>query len=327
MDRRAVLQVRSFNRIVAERIGALDDRFLHRNRPMNESRLIWEIGTKGAELRELRERLAIDSGYLTRVLQSLAEQGLVKVRTSDDDGRVRCAYLTKAGLNERAELDKRSDDLALDILETFTGHQRMKLVSAMEQVEHLLRASMIYFEIEHPSTPAAIWCFNQYFAELDSRFESGFDPARSISAEVEELMQPKGLLVIARLRGEAVGCGALKFHGKTFAELKRMWIAPNLRGLGVGRRMLNELEQRASKAGIHSLRLETNKTLTEAIALYRASGYVEVEPFNTEPYAHHWFEKKLKYSNRQQHVTRAKRIQVVAPSQRRSVRSRASVAG
>jgi GNAT superfamily N-acetyltransferase len=90
-----------------------------------------------------------------------------------------------------------------------------------------------------------------------------------------------------------IGCGALKFHQRRPAELKRMWIVPAARGLGVGRRLLVELERTAREAGAVVLRLETNRALSEAIALYKRSGYVEVKPFNNEPYAHHWFEKTL----------------------------------
>jgi GNAT superfamily N-acetyltransferase len=91
----------------------------------------------------------------------------------------------------------------------------------------------------------------------------------------------------------SIGCGALKFHQRRPAELKRMWIAPAARGLGVGRRLLGELERTAGEAGVVVLRLETNRALSEAIALYKRSGYVEVKAFNAEPYAHHWFEKTL----------------------------------
>ena len=72
-----------------------------------------------------------------------------------------------------------------------------------------------------------------------------------------------------------------------------MWIAPAARGLGVGRRLLGELERTAGEAGVVVLRLETNRALSEAIALYKGSGYVEVKAFNAEPYAHHWLEKTL----------------------------------
>jgi GNAT superfamily N-acetyltransferase len=98
---------------------------------------------------------------------------------------------------------------------------------------------------------------------------------------------------VARLRGRPVGCGALKFHGRGTVELKRMWVASDARGFGLGRRLLTELERYAGKAGATVVHLETNRALPEAIALYRSSGYVEVAPFNAEPYAHHWFEKRL----------------------------------
>ncbi len=294
MDGAAVRQVRSFNRTVAERIGALDDRFLQRGRPMGEARLLWEIGPDGAEIRELRGRLGIDSGYLSRVLRSLEKQGLVRTRAHHEDGRVRRASLTKAGLKERAELDRRSDALAVSILDTLSDRQRGLLTAAMGEVERLLQASMVGFAIEEPTTTDARWCFDQYFAELDKRFDAGFDPALSIPADAQELTPPLGVLVIARLRGRSVGCGALKFHRERPAELKRMWIAPSVRGLGVGRRLLGELERHARKAGVTVLRLETNRTLNEAIALYKRSGYVEVDAFNAEPYAHHWFEKRLR---------------------------------
>jgi len=162
------------------------------------------------------------------------------------------------------------------------------------QVERLLQASSVSFAVHDPMTADAKWCFEQYFAELDTRFDAGFDPALSISADAQELTPPCGVLVIARLGGQPVGCGALKFHQERAAELKRMWITPSVRGLGVGRRLLGELERHAREAGVAVLQLETNRALSEAIALYRRSGYVEVDAFNTEPYAHHWFEKRLR---------------------------------
>ena len=147
--------------------------------------------------------------------------------------------------------------------------------------------------VEDPTSPDARWCFEQYFAELNQRFDAGFNPALSISADAAELTPPAGLLLIARLGTEAVGCGALKFHPDAPAELKRMWVSPKTRGLGLGQRLLGELEQQARSAGVRVLHLETNRNLTEAIKLYRRSGYQEVAAFNDEPYAHHWFEKHL----------------------------------
>ncbi len=144
-----------------------------------------------------------------------------------------------------------------------------------------------------PAHPDARYCLRAYFAELASRFDGGFDPAQSISAADPELRPPAGLFVVATLYAEPAGCGALKFHRDAPAEIKRMWVAPAARGLGLGRRILAGLEARAAAHGVSTLRLETNQALAEAIALYRAAGYREVAPFNDEPYAHHWFEKTL----------------------------------
>lgn len=163
----------------------------------------------------------------------------------------------------------------------------------MGEVERPPTASMVTIAVEDPTTADAKWCINQYFEELNRRFDAGFDPSLSISADARELVPPEGALLIARLSGRPVGCGAFKFHGPAPAELKRMWLSGDVRGLGLGRRLLAELEEYARKAGVRVIHLETNRNLTEAIHLYRTSGYREVPPFNAEPYAHHWFEKRL----------------------------------
>ena len=160
-------------------------------------------------------------------------------------------------------------------------------------VERLLTAGLVELRIDEPTSRAVRYCFQSYFAELDARFETGFDPGRSISAEADELSQPRGLVLIARLRDQPIGCAALKLHGSDPAEIKRMWVAPTARGLGLGRRLLRELEEHACRRGTTFVRLESNRALTEAIALYRSAGYIEVGPFNDEPYADHWFEKRL----------------------------------
>ena len=161
------------------------------------------------------------------------------------------------------------------------------------EVERLLAAASVSVAAEDPASPDARRCLAAYVAELDRRFPGGFDPALSIPADDDDLTPPAGALLVARLRGRAVGCGALKLHPGAPAELKRMWVAPEARGLGLGRRILRELEARAADAGAAVVRLETNASLTEAIALYRRSGYREVAAFNAEPYADHWFEKRL----------------------------------
>ena len=286
-----VRQVRSFNRAVSRRIGALNDSFLGRGRPLGEARLLYEIGRNGAEVRDLRARLGLDSGYVSRLLRSLEGQGLLMAQPAANDRRVRRATLTRRGLREIAELDRRADAFAESVLAPLRAAQRDRLVAAMAEVERLIQASAVEIQADASDSADARWCLALYFRELAGRFEAGFDPARSISANAAELTPPAGAFVIARLHGQSVGCGALKVKDRNIGEIKRMWVSPAARGLGVGRRILDKLEALAREFGVSVLRLETNRTLKEAQALYRSCGYLEVEPFNDEPYAHHWFEK------------------------------------
>lgn len=147
--------------------------------------------------------------------------------------------------------------------------------------------------VEDPTSEDARFCILSYFEDLDSRVEGGFDPGETSPADASDLAGAAGLLLVARLGGELVGCGALKLEGRDVADIKRMWVAPSARGLGLGRRLLAELEGQAADRGVTTVRLETNRALTEAIALYRSAGFAEVEAFNDEPYAHHWFAKRL----------------------------------
>jgi DNA-binding MarR family transcriptional regulator/GNAT superfamily N-acetyltransferase len=288
-----IAQVRSFNRLVTQRAGALDDHFLGRNRPLGESRVLFEIGTNGADLRDLRARLGLDSGYLSRVIQSLVSARLVKLRSGDDDERVRRAELTPKGRAEFREMNRRSDEAAKAILSPLSKSQRERLVAAMAEVQRLLRVAGVRIERVDPASSAARWCIGQYFAELATRFEAGFDPAQSIPMEDDELRPPRGVFIVASADGEPLACGAVKPITRRIGYLKRMWVADSVRGLGFGRRILSALETEARALGFKTLRLETNRALTEAIRLYKTSGYIEVAPFNDEPYAHHWFEKHL----------------------------------
>ena len=285
--------VRRFNRAVTQRIGALDEAFLARGRPLGQARLLWEIGPGGCDVRDLRARLDLDAGYLSRLLRSLERDGLVTVEVNEADARLRTARLTVAGQAERAELDRRSDTAAASLLDPLSVRQRGRLVTAMAEVERLLAVSAIVVCVRDPRDPDARYCLRAYVEELSGRFDGGFDPARSISAADHEMTPPAGLFLVATLRSEPVGCGALKLHPGAPAEIKRMWVAPSVRGLGLGAWLLAGLEARAAAHGVRVVRLETNHALGEAIGLYRAAGYREVAAFNDEPYAHHWFEKAL----------------------------------
>jgi len=288
-----VENIRAFNRTVAHRLGVLNERYLGRDRPYVESRVLYEIGRDGATARDLRARLGIDSGHLSRVLRTLERKGLAVTRPSSADARVRCVRLSRTGSAELRRLNVLSDELAHSMLASLTQAQSQRLLAAMTEVESLLRASSIEIMPEDPASPDARACFAQYFSELDARFRSGFDIEKGVDYDIADFMPPRGRLFIARLHGEAVGCGALRTLEPRVGEIKRMWISPRARGLGVGRRLLGELERLAKQRRMRSIRLDTNRSLSEALRLYRSSGYREIARFNNNPYADHWFEKTL----------------------------------
>lgn len=154
-------------------------------------------------------------------------------------------------------------------------------------------ASDVVLDVLDPDSPDARACLHAYFAELQERFDTGFDPSRSLLPDAGELRPPHGLFLVARLGVEPVGCAGLKLPAGAPAEIKRMWVAPYARNLGLARRLLSELESRAVAFGRDVLRLDTNRALEAAIGLYHSAGFREVPAFNDEPYAHHWFEKRI----------------------------------
>jgi DNA-binding MarR family transcriptional regulator len=286
-------RVRLFNRAITARLGVLTDSYLSRSRPLGQARVLWELGSGDTEIRSLRARLALDSGYLSRLLRALEAEGLVTVGSDDGDGRVRTARLTTAGRAEYAELEARSESSAAALLAPLSTGQRERLTAAMDDVRRLLLASQVELAEADPASPPARFAAREYYAELAARFEEGFDPMIGGTVADPSISPPQGLLLLAAVAGETVGCGALTFHSPTVAELKRVWAAPSVRGLGLGRRLVEALEDRARAAGATTVQLDTNRALTDAIAMYRRLGYIEVSPYNDNPYADHWFAKDL----------------------------------
>ncbi len=293
VDQHDIALVRSFNRLVTRQVGALNDRYLG-HRPLGQSRVLFEIGTEGATPRDVRARLGLDSGYLSRMIRSLERDGLVEKRPNPADRRTARLCLTSAGRAEMRELDRISDELAASALAPLTAEQRTRLLRAQAEVRHLLAISMVTIAAEDPSSPDARWCLAHYFAELGERFEERFDPGRTLPADGSDLVPPVGAFLVARLSGQPAGCGALKTLSPNVGEIMRMWVDRAHRGLGIGARILDALEERAAALGHHAVRLYTNRSLAEAKAMYRTNGYVEIARYNDDPYANHWFEKRLR---------------------------------
>jgi DNA-binding MarR family transcriptional regulator/ribosomal protein S18 acetylase RimI-like enzyme len=287
-------KIRQFNRTVTRRLGVLNARYLGRDRPLVESRLLFEIGTKGAPVRDLRERLGLDSGYVSRLLHGLERKGLAATRRQPgQDGRAKFARLTRSGKAELRRINALSDDLAKSMLTPLTGGQAARLVSAMSEVDRLLRASAIELTAVAPQDAGAQWCLGRYFDELGSRFPGGYDRGVDSATDLDDFSPPKGCFFVAGLFGEPVGCGGIRTFAPRIGEIKRLWVSPEVRGLGVGRRLLEALERAARQRKMGRIRLDTHESLTEAQNLYRNSGYREIVRFNDNPYAHHWFEKSF----------------------------------
>jgi GNAT superfamily N-acetyltransferase len=227
------------------------------------------------------------------MLRSLEAVGLVEVSPSPRDARIRVARLTRVGRRERAALDQRSDEMAESLLSPLSAEQQQRLVGAMREVERLLVAASVQITPVDPEHLDAQYCLAEYVAELNRRSPRGFDPSVGATALPHEVRPPSGQFVVAYLHGEPIGCGAVKHHADAPDEIKRMWIAPQARGLGLGRRLLETLEACATARGARVAHIETSAVLTEAVSLYRSTGWVEVPRFNDEPFADHWFEKEL----------------------------------
>jgi len=286
--------LRSFNRSFTQRIGVLDDSFLGSGRPLGTARLLFEIGpADGATTLELRRRLGLDSGYLSRMLRSLEDDGSAEVVPDPDDGRRRVVRLTTAGRREWHNLDRRSDRLAEQLLDPLSDRQRSSLEAALATADRLLRAATVTFDVVDPQSDHAVASMSAYFHELDRRFPHGFDPGDTLTSDAASMREPRGVFVVAHSDDRPVACGGVV--GLVDAgEIKRMWVHPEWRGVGLGHRLLAQLEGHVARLGYDRILLDTNGVLTDAIAMYERAGYSEINRYNDNPYAEHFFEKSLR---------------------------------
>ena len=269
--------VRSFNRTVTQRIGALNNSFLDLGRPLGEARLLYEIGPDGREVSVLREKLALDSGYLSRLLRSLERQGLVRTRRGAGDGRGRYVEPTRKGVDELEEYRRRSDGFARSLLLPLSSSQRHRLVAAMAEVERLMRAAAVEIKYKNQIAlrPSGVWKpLSRTRAAVRGRVKSG----TALPLGPEKLIPPTGCFIVAYLDGAPIGCrGALETKGCQDREMGRSGspLPPGVSASAVA----YSCRWRASKEfGLGILRLDTNKALKEAQNLYRTSGYRRSRP-------------------------------------------------
>jgi DNA-binding MarR family transcriptional regulator/predicted N-acetyltransferase YhbS len=283
--------VRRFNRSYTQRIGVLEESFLGMGQPLGTMRLLFEIGSEPSTAQSLRARLGLDSGYLSRLLRRLEAEDLIEVAPDPDDRRRRVVKLTAKGRDRWAELEARSEERARALVDPLTPRQRARLVAALADADLLVRAATVSIEEIDPASAPARAAVQRYFEEIHERF--GFDSTGLDEKDADSLRPPDGVFVVAVSDGAPVACGGVQTIAPGVGEIKRMWVDGSWRGAGLGSRLLRDLEDRSRSFGHHAVRLDTNETLTEAIAMYKRAGYKTVERYNDNPFATHFFEKPL----------------------------------
>ncbi|MFN8023647.1 MAG: GNAT family N-acetyltransferase [Acidimicrobiales bacterium] len=156
-----------------------------------------------------------------------------------------------------------------------------------------MNADDAVFRVVDAGGAEAVDAMRTYFAELDERFEGGFEIGTALDDAVDGMNPPTGRFVVADLGGRVVACGGVTLIDPSTAEIKRMWVDASVRGIGLGRRMLSRLERDAADLGATRVLLDTNRVLTQAIRMYTDAGYHPTDRYNDNPYAHHWFTKPL----------------------------------
>ncbi len=270
--------------------GLLERSYLGRGRSLAASRLIFEIGEEGAEIRELRHRLGLDSGYISRLLRRLERESLVTIVADSRDRRVRHASLTDPGKVELNMLNTLSDAAAREMLDRVPPAASLAIVDAFSVLERNLSASVFDVSVADVRDSRSRRALAAYYGELNARFPSGFNAGRDDGSD--RFVAPHGAFLTATVGRTVIGCGGIAFEDD-FAEIKRMWVDPDYRGIGVATRILRGLEAAAIAAGNGTVRLDTNVALREARAFYAKEGYTEIGRYNDNPYATHWFEKTL----------------------------------
>lgn len=286
-----VSRFRRFSRAVTSEVGALDHSFLGRGRPLGAARVLNAIGHGRADVGAVRDYLGLDSGLTSRLLRGLEEEGLVVVAPHPEDARRRSASLTPEGRREFEAYERISNERAEALLARHPHPE--KLLEAMDFVASALGRGRWEIVETDPRAERARYCLGEYYTELARRFEEGFDVSQSSDPQADDMVRPRGAFLVALSDGMPIGCVGLKGTDKGYAEIKRLWVAPSARGLGLAKALMEASEEAARELGISLLRLDTNRALPEAIRMYRTSGWTEIDRFNDDPYPDFFFEKRL----------------------------------
>lgn len=288
----SIARLRRFNRAVTREVGALDTSFLGRGRPLGAARVLQLIRPDGTDVALIRDTLDLDSGLMSRFLRSLERDGLITTATDPADRRRRIARLTEAGQSEMAAYDAIGYDRAARLINR-AGSRADEVVAAMDLIATLLNRDHLQIRPADPDTPEAIACLQAYFDELVARVPATSPEMFPLpDPHADSYRPPQGRFLIAWSDDLPVGCVSLRPLDAGTAEVKRLWVHGSARGMGLARRLMTAIEDEARGMGHTALKLDTNSALTEAIALYRATGWTDIAPY-TNPPGDTWMGKTL----------------------------------
>lgn len=285
--------VRQFNRAYTRRIGLLDRGLLQSEFSLVEARILYELAHRqSTTAAELADFLALDPGYLSRLLAGLARRGLIGRKPSPEDRRAAMLELTPAGSAAFAELDQRSRAQVGEMLETLSDARRRDLVGAMATIERLLDGKKAMIRIRNHEPGDLGWIVERHGAVYarDYGFDSGFEAlVAEIAAKfLKEYDPARERCWIAELDGRRVGSVMLVKQSHEVARLRLLLVEAEARGLGLGRQLVETCLEFARATGYREITLWTNSILDEARGLYERLSFTLVKE---EP--HHSFGRDL----------------------------------
>jgi DNA-binding MarR family transcriptional regulator/GNAT superfamily N-acetyltransferase len=287
-----IARLRRFNRAVVREAGALDTSFLGRGRPLGAARVLHLVRPEGTDVADIRARLGLDSGLMSRFLRALEREKLIESRTDPSDRRRSIAHLTPAGQAEVAAYLAIIHDQSADVLAK-AGVRAGEVLAAMDLIATVLNRHQVDISPADPDTPEALACQRAYFDEILVRVSGARpDDFPLPDPHSDSYRPPQGRFLIAWSDELPVACVGLRALDDTTAEVKRLWVHPSARGQGLSRKMMAVIEAEARAMGYQRLKLDTNSALTEAVALYRATGWTDIAPYTTPP-ADTWMGKAL----------------------------------
>jgi DNA-binding MarR family transcriptional regulator/GNAT superfamily N-acetyltransferase len=292
-----VAAVRRFNRFHTRKIGVLHEGLLGSPLSLTEGRVLYELAQRRTTTAsELAAELALDSGYLSRILTGFEKQGLLQRDPSETDGRQIILALTDRGRAMFAMINARSHEEIAALLEPLTNADQKRLVKALEIVETLLgdqRSANAPAYILRSHQPGDMgWIVHRHgalYAEeygLDETFEALV--AKIAAQFIEKCDRRRERCWVAERDGEVVGSVLLVKDSDEVAKVRLLYVEPKARGLGIGSRLVSECIGFARRTGYHKITLWTNDVLVSARRIYEAAGFSLVRE---EP--HHSFGRDL----------------------------------